>query len=283
MVRYADDFIIFATDRYDAEQALRQASAYLRDKLGLSLNDDPSIISSLDNGFSFLGVAFAGSRREISAGKLEKMEAKLSRIILRPWNDPAIPLAGINKTTEGWHRYYQKVVNRESLSNIYDLQQKSFASVINLAYRNGIIKDVTQGETLLQNVNFLVSPIRKERNMLVKTIVRQAYREAKTKESSLSQPAVERKIRKRKRQNAIKKAFASELVVDSPGCFIGKTSGRVVVRKNRQIVFETPESYLKIVTITGNGIGISTDVIQMCATKDIPLAIMDRHGKSLAF
>lgn len=59
LVRYADDFIILARTREDAETCLEMAAATLA---GLELQLEPSKtrVTSFDEGFEFLGVSFQG-------------------------------------------------------------------------------------------------------------------------------------------------------------------------------------------------------------------------------
>lgn len=59
LVRYADDFVIFAQDNHGAEIALEEAAIWLVNS-GLAINFDKTRITTFDQGFSFLGVRFEG-------------------------------------------------------------------------------------------------------------------------------------------------------------------------------------------------------------------------------
>lgn len=59
LVRYADDFVIFARDNHTAETALEEASLWLVEA-GLAINFDKTRITTFEQGFSFLGVHFEG-------------------------------------------------------------------------------------------------------------------------------------------------------------------------------------------------------------------------------
>ena len=52
----------------------------------------------------------------------------------------------------------------------------------------------------------------------------------------------------------------SKLIVNTPGCFIGKTSRQIVVRKDKKKVLEYPSLHLKDIIISGRGISMSSDV-----------------------
>ncbi|ETR73832.1 MAG: CRISPR-associated protein Cas1 [Candidatus Magnetoglobus multicellularis str. Araruama] len=78
------------------------------------------------------------------------------------------------------------------------------------------------------------------------------------------------------------KNLPSKLVVNTPGSFIGKTSRQIVVRKDRKKVVEYPSLYLKDIIITGKGIALSSDVIEYCASNDIPILFISPTGKTTA-
>ena len=63
-VRYADDFVIAAASREQAQRGLQQAARWLKNA-GLRLNLDKTRVVHVDQGFTFLGVRFRG--KQISA------------------------------------------------------------------------------------------------------------------------------------------------------------------------------------------------------------------------
>jgi CRISPR-associated protein Cas1 len=74
----------------------------------------------------------------------------------------------------------------------------------------------------------------------------------------------------------------SKLIVNTPGCFIGKTSRQIVVRKDKKKVLEYPSLHLKDIIISGRGISMSSDVIEYCAENDIPMFFISSTGKTTA-
>ena len=56
MVRYADDFKIFCSNRKDAKRAYEATKAWLQDRLKLEVSEEKSKIVNLKKGYSeFLG------------------------------------------------------------------------------------------------------------------------------------------------------------------------------------------------------------------------------------
>ncbi len=64
LIRYADDFLLFAKSQEDSESALRIARSILRED-GLSLKEDKTAVHELAVPFEYLGISFLG--RETSA------------------------------------------------------------------------------------------------------------------------------------------------------------------------------------------------------------------------
>lgn len=69
LVRYADDFVIFAKSESEAESALQLASEILEGQLGLTLHPEKTRIVSVDEGFEFLGYHYF---RDPKTGRLVK-------------------------------------------------------------------------------------------------------------------------------------------------------------------------------------------------------------------
>ncbi len=72
------------------------------------------------------------------------------------------------------------------------------------------------------------------------------------------------------------------LIVDEYGAFVGKHSERLVVSKGRQKLQQAPLLHLESVIITGRGISISADAVQVCAERGIPIHFLDALGMPAA-
>jgi CRISPR-associated protein Cas1 len=69
LIRYADDFVILARTREEAEQALADAERYLAED-SLHLKEEKTFIRSVDIGFVFLGMSFGSGEEEDFVEKL---------------------------------------------------------------------------------------------------------------------------------------------------------------------------------------------------------------------
>ncbi len=89
-------------------------------------------------------------------------------------------------------------------------------------------------------------------------------------------------VRRAKRRHRRQLAQISELVINTPGAFLGKTSQRVVVRRDRRNVCEVPSFKLTGITVASRGISLSADLIDHCAQRDIPVLFVSPQGKIVA-
>lgn len=63
------------------------------------------------------------------------------------------------------------------------------------------------------------------------------------------------------------------------GVFLGKHSERLVVRKGKETLSEHPLLHLEQVLVTGRGVSFSTDLIEECCARGIPITLLTPGGK----
>lgn len=72
-----------------------------------------------------------------------------------------------------------------------------------------------------------------------------------------------------------------ELIADDFGLVVGKHSERIRITKERKVVSQAPLINLEQLTFVGDGIGLSTDVVRICAERGIPLNFVSREGRPI--
>lgn len=77
-------------------------------------------------------------------------------------------------------------------------------------------------------------------------------------------------------------AVVPHLLVDEYGAFIGRHSERLVLTKGKERLTQAPLLHLECVIITGRGVSISTDAIQACTERGIPIHFLSRNGTPYA-
>jgi len=82
--------------------------------------------------------------------------------------------------------------------------------------------------------------------------------------------------------SAVVPAPATALVVDQFGAFVSKHSERLRVTLKRETVAEAPLLYLEQVLVAGRGVSVSSDAIEACCERGIPLYFLSGRGEPYA-
>ena len=136
LIRYADDFVIFAKSESEAQQALTLAREVLEGELGLAMHPEKTRVVSVASGFEFLGFHYfcdprTGQqvkevRRKSVQRFREQVRSRTPRLItqrkvkakrvtyvrLRKNERLRQMLASVNRLLRGWHGYFRQVWSR---------------------------------------------------------------------------------------------------------------------------------------------------------------------------
>jgi len=106
-VRYADDFLLLASTREEAEAALAITRRVL-EEMGLALSPEKTRIVHLEEGFDFLGWHYQGSQRWPRQKSLKNLRRKLRQKTRRsrPGPMPAI-CRELKSMLQGWFHYFR--------------------------------------------------------------------------------------------------------------------------------------------------------------------------------
>lgn len=278
LVRYADDMVILCKTRREAESAFSQIKDYLLSKLNLKLNFNPLPVTSIENGFSFLGIHFRAHQRLIENSRYDRLRRKLSdlKFFDQP-EDFQTNLRDYSETVVGWRRYYGNLVANTELEKADKIFKEQLAEIVSAAFQQKLFKNRTEAATALENVEFLKIQDLAERKPSLQTVVQKGF--SLYSEASQTVSTVKRQIQKRKQKFYRQTAYVSNLIINTPGSFIGKSEQRLVVKQERRIVREIPTRDLSSITLAAHGISLSSDLISHCAEKNIPLIFSSPHGK----
>src|SRR6202165_4767804 len=110
MVRYADDFVVLCKSREEAEAALAEVVAFVKDN-GLRLHPDKTHIGDCRNpgeGFDFLGYRFEAGRRLVRKKSLTRLKDRIRVKTRRTRGDSlACIIVDLNRTLRGWFGYFK--------------------------------------------------------------------------------------------------------------------------------------------------------------------------------
>jgi CRISPR-associated protein Cas1 len=305
--------VLCCGERAEAERALERASAFLRERLGLGLNPNPRPVVEAEAGFVFLGVYFIGDRRTIAGAKIESAKVQLGRLS-HSEQDPAAALHKLSEAAAGWRRYYGAVVNEQELAVLEEPLCDAAAAVIARARAAGRITRLDEAVQLLGHFELLRTRPDGERKALLESLARRGLdrhsegplaaqaraektapprnrparagsiplRHPRYRRGATSGASVGSVVRGRKREQLRRFAGVSDLVINTPGLFLGKASQRLIVRHQRRTVCEAPAERLGSVTFAGGGAALSADAVALCAERGTPIIFLSPSGQPLA-
>ncbi|GHU51491.1 group II intron reverse transcriptase/maturase [Spirochaetia bacterium] len=121
-VRYADDFVITAATKEQAEQAKELVNQYIQER-GLQLSEEKTLITNIAGGFDLLGWNFKkynGLLLTKPSKKSQQNVLKKLREVIRKQvgtkQDDLIPQ--LNPIIDGWSNYHKGAVSRQAFERI---------------------------------------------------------------------------------------------------------------------------------------------------------------------
>jgi RNA-directed DNA polymerase len=135
IVRYADDFIIIADNKRDAQALKETVKHYLEDRVGLELSEEKTHITEINKGFDFLGFNIRKHKEKLlikpSKDNIKEFRQKIKEVVKSSLNFTGEHLIRkLNPIITGWGNYYRHVVSKI----IYNKQDRYiFYQVLNWA------------------------------------------------------------------------------------------------------------------------------------------------------
>ncbi len=125
IVRYADDFIITSETDVEARQIKDRIKQFLKDEIGLELSDDKTRITSITEGFDFLGFNIKKHKDTLlikpSTDNIRDYRYKI-KAIAREQNYSCLGLIKkLNPIILGWGNYYKTVVSNQIFQDNHSL------------------------------------------------------------------------------------------------------------------------------------------------------------------
>ena len=273
-IRYADDFLFLCESREQAQDLLEKTEQYLKEKLKLSLNQSPSILR-LSEGFDFLGITVKDCQATISEKKRERicqriMELELCDKGLTPHSE---------RVWEGISNYYAQLLPENDLECFDAYLLMRLQTIVN--EQPHLFSSKTALQYALGGISFL-SPQYKARKKLYMGELVTDYASRKNKEQQLVSDLKNKQlIQQRKKEFRKLAAETSGLLVDKPGVFIGMTSRGISILEKGKVIAQHHAENLSHVVVTGKGVSMSSNFINFCLDRKIPVDFFDHHGKHI--
>lgn len=269
-VRYADDFVILARSKEEAEKFNAESTTYITQRLKLPLNTPE--IRELQDGIGFLGMHITKYSLGISEEKRQELFARIDSFQLRSGKlDKAS-----TKKWSGIVAYYGVLLPEEELQKIDERFFSFLHDALAKDWKSFSNKNILM--TFLDEFRFLSTDFRLKDKELKSQLI-QTYLSSK-KTSSAKENDIENNkiILKRKQEYIRKESENSELVIAKPGAVIGLSKKGVSIKIQGKVLKTCSISNLKHVTILSSGASMSSNFLYSMLKNKIPVDIFSFEG-----
>lgn len=279
-VRYADDFVILTYSEAEAYHVLGEAGTFLEKKLALTLNRKCTARNKAD-GFEFLGCCFKGDGITLTGEKLLKLKARIRSAL-----ENATDLSGYRETVRGISGYYGRFLSPSLIAEIDAAAILALENFCLEKYRAGFFRSKKEVVSFLAGAPFISRECIARKAGIIRGIAA-GLRKKPAGVTREEKPAarVSRKkdpLAQKKREYRKLEAEGLELVVATPGVFIGKSKRGVTVKRQGVKIMERPLLNLQQISVLTAGVSLSSNVIAFCAERRIPIDFLDFRGRPYA-
>ena len=271
-IRYGDDSIMLCRTQDQAQEIQEKAIIYLESKLMLSLNTP--VISLISSGFDFLGVTIKGQQVLIKEEKRAELEKNI--LNLNICLEGLIPRS--QKAWDGMRNYYAKLLPQQDLEFFDSTLFKRLSYII---ANSDLFKSKAALTNALSNICFLSKQYNDQQKQHVDELIG-VFLNSRNKDRILLDEKTNRDIiLERKKEYRKIETETSGLLVDKPGTFIGLTSRGITVSNKGKVIAKHHKDNLSQIIITGKGVSISSNLVEFCCAKRIPIDFFDHKGVHL--
>ena len=273
-IRYADDFLFLCESSERAQDVLEKTERYLNEKLKLSLNQPPSILK-LSEGFDFLGITIKDLRATITEKKREKLCQRIMELEL--CDKGFTPRS--EKVWEGISNYYAQLLPENDLECFDAYLLMRLQAIIKEQHH--IFNSKTALQYAIGGICFLSPQYKAKKNLYMGELIADFAGQKNKEQQTASDQKNKQLIKQRKKEFRKLAAETSGLLVDKPGVFIGMTSRGISISERGKVVAKHHADNLSHVVITGKGVSLSSNFVNFCMDRKIPIDFFDHHGKHI--
>lgn len=280
-VRYADNFIVCAQDRAPLDDVFLRSKEFLSSQLSLRLNEKAVPVYTHKQGFDFLGIHFCQGHRTMAERKFQKALMEITEMFARRKHETFDKLQEIwEQTLAGWRRYYGPYDVREQFNALQENLSGVLIADLVRRHSNKEFGSFYQLEQHVRALRPLLLDTRGWHDRIIRD-VKSRYA-AETAEKKSQSERVQRVRSARTRRFIHLYATEQDMVVSSPGSFVGKHQGKLQVKSGGTIVRECPARSLRGIMLGNHGVAISTDAIRLCVEQNVQMSIVDPLGRHVA-
>lgn len=270
--RYGDDSFMLCKTQEQAIEIQEKAQRHLSTKLKLSLN--APAISSIVEGFDFLGVTIKEQKVFITDEKKAELEKRILNLYLCP--EGLIPRS--LKTWDGMKNYYAKLLPQKDLEFFDETLKRRIIYVIE---NTDIFKTKAALLSSINNIPFLSKLYQKQNKQHADELIGIFLNNKCKNKQLLDEKTNKLIIQERKKEYRKLETASSGLLVDKPGTFIGLSTRGVTVSYKGKVITRHNKDNLSQIIITGKGVSISSNLAIYCLSNRIPIDFFDHTGTHL--
>ncbi|MCD8213814.1 MAG: CRISPR-associated endonuclease Cas1, partial [Campylobacter sp.] len=259
-VRYADDFVMFASSKDQAELILSNLRKFLT-TIKLSLNESKTAVFDRNSKFNFLGASFLDACLLIDDEKFDKILKKLSSQAAH---------ADIKDNIVAVNSYVAHLRNIDlslfspAQQNIFSLKfDETMTKIVRKVLKTADKKSIADALSDLDFPYPLTNKLKKEKLFSY-------YKNAKAPQVKSVRNALEAK----KREYLRSFSHSSLLHITTPFYFFGLSGGKLVLKSYGKIKHAFPINKISHIIIN-TSVTISSAVIKECAKKQIAIDFID--------
>ncbi len=209
------------------------------------------------------------------------IQHKLTKLTLEMQSGQmALGVKQLNESVAGWQRYYGTLVEPAEMSRLAQELQRAVSQKLAQLLAGKKAAAATELQTALERLEIPTARSSEERQAFIQTIIAQAQEAARQqRQQQQTSHKVKKTVRQEKRRRLRRVLPLAHLVINTPGLFLGKQGNRVVVRQQRQVLYEVLFSGLESITLLAQGTSLSSDLITHCASQGIPLCWLSATGE----
>lgn len=267
-VRYADDFVFFASSKETGEKFLNETIDYIERKLLLTLNEG-SLVKNIKHGFKFLGIWITDTGNFLLPEKIEKLKKSISESLDGQTNN-----LKFQEVIDGIKAYYGNLIPSQILHPLDEFIKNLWTEKI----QGKKLKTIKLIKKELNQIRFITNEFQKNIKTICNDIAKQIYsnnRKAKVEKADQA-------VNFRKREYEKKSQKHSHFVVSGYGKSIGFSKNQITIKEYGKLLQAIPAHNLKQITIASSASSISTGLIYHTSINNIPIDFVNNKGEPIA-
>ena len=187
-------------------------------------------------------------------------------------------MAKSNRIWEGLRNYYARLLPQQELEFFDNVLIRRITFVIE---NTDVFKNRTALVRTLSGIHFLSKQYNQCQKQHTEELVSIFLNHKSKDKQSVDEKTNRKIIQERKKEYRKLEIETSGLLVNTPGTFIGLTNRGITATCKGKIVAQHHKDNLSQIIVTGQGVSMSSNLIDFCLTNKIPIDFFDHQGTHL--